>query len=353
MRMFDYSFLRNGLLPAGLVNLVSGIVQLKTTVGFRKVDRRQEFAALESVARIQSIKSSNAIAGIVTGDQRIADIVNGNSAPLNRNEAEIAGYRDALNLIHLCHDEFDFREQDVRKFHAIMLSFAGYDHGGQYKTEDNVIPEVDADGSRRVRFCPTPAAETKAAMEQLTLAYLVARDDSAIHPLLLIPCVILDFLCVHPFKDGNNRLARLLSLLLLCKNGYDVGKYISFEERINRYQELFNGALQRSSRDWAQGGNDYFPFVENFLTILHICYLELEQEFSVVSGRGITKRAQIEATVRNSLTPLSKAEICRLLPDASPSTVEAVLGAMVRSGMAKKLGQGRSCRYIAGDGNLP
>ena len=331
MRKFDYSFLNNGLLPASLVSLTANISALKTMAGIRKEEYAQVFTELEAVAKIQSIKSSNAMEGIVTSDERIAAIVNQNSAPLNHNEAEIAGYRDALNEIHLGFEHIDFRERDILRLHEIMMSLAGYEYGGQYKTDDNVILEVDADGYRRVRFRPTPTKETPKAMEQLELAYMEARSDANINQLLLIPCVILDFLCIYPFRDGNGRMSRLLSLLLLYKNGFDAGKYVSFEEQINNYKDYYYEALRQSSDGWETNENSYFPFMENFLSILYLCYKELDKRFAVVHGKRITKRARIEAVILNSLTPLSKAEICKILPDVSPTTVEAVLGAASRS----------------------
>ena len=346
MRKFDYSFLNNGLLPASLVNLTANISALKTMAGIRKEEYAQVFTELEAVAKIQSIKSSNAMEGIVTSDERIAAIVNQNSAPLNHNEAEIAGYRDALNEIHLGFEHIDFRERDILRLHEIMMSLAGYEYGGQYKTDDNVILEVDADGYRRVRFRPAPAKETPKAMEQLELAYMEARSDANINQLLLIPCVILDFLCIHPFRDGNGRMSRLLSLLLLYKNGFDAGKYVSFEEQINNYKDYYYEALRQSSDGWETNENSYFPFMENFLSILYLCYKELDKRFAVVHGKRITKRARIEAVILNSLTPLSKAEICKILPDVSPTTVEAVLGAMVKSGAVKRIGASRSARYL-------
>ena len=172
MRKFDYSFLNNGLLPASLVNLTSSIFALKTMAGVRQEEYSRIFTELEAVAKVQSVKSSNAIEGIITSDERIAAIVNQNSAPLNHNEAEIAGYRDALNEIHLGFEHIDFREHDILRLHEMMMSFAGYEYGGQYKTDDNVILEIDAEGNRRVRFRPTPAAETPKAMEQLELSYM-------------------------------------------------------------------------------------------------------------------------------------------------------------------------------------
>lgn len=346
MRKFDYSFLNNGLLPANLINLTSGIASLKTMAGVRKEEHQQIFTELEKVAKVQSIKSSNAIEGIVTSDERIAAIVHQNSAPLNHNEAEIAGYRDALNKVHLHHGHFDFCQKDILHLHETMMSLAGYEFGGQYKTDDNVILEIDAEGKRRVRFRPTPAEETADAMEQLVLAYMEARDDANINQLLLIPCVILDFLCIHPFRDGNGRMSRLLSLLLLYKNGYDAGKYVSFEEQINNYKVYYYDALQRSSMGWDTNENSYFPFIENFLSTLYMCYKELDKRFAVVHGKKITKKARIEAAVLNSLTPISKADICQIIPDVSPTTVEAVLGSMVKTGSIKRIGQGRATRYI-------
>ena len=170
MRKFDYAFLNNGLLPANLINLTSNISSLKTMAGVRKDEYAKIFTELEIVAKVQSIKSSNEIEGIITSDERIHAIVNQNSAPLNHNEAEIAGYRDALNEIHLGYEHIDFRERDVLRLHEIMMYFTGYEFGGQYKTDENVILEVDESGDRKIRFSPTPASETPQAMEQLELA---------------------------------------------------------------------------------------------------------------------------------------------------------------------------------------
>lgn len=146
--------------------------------------------------------------------------------------------------------------------------------------------------------------------------------------------------------DGNGRMSRLLSLLLLYKNGFDAGKYVSFEEQINDYKAYYYEALRQSSAGWDTNENSYFPFTENFLSTLYMCYKELDKRFAVVHGKKVTKKTRIEATVLNSLTPISKAEICRILPDVSPTTVEAVLGEMVRAGAAKRIGTGRASRYI-------
>lgn len=346
MHKFDYSFLNNGLLPSQLVNVTASISSLKTASQFRKNDYQKVFTELEKIAKIQSVKSSNEIEGIVTTDERIVQIVQQNSAPLNHNEQEILGYRDALNIIHTGHQNIQFNENTVLSLHRTMLSVTDYSFGGQYKNDDNVILEIDSQGNKKVRFAPVPASETQKAMEQLFLAFMEASSDSNINTLLLIPCVILDFLCIHPFRDGNGRMSRLLSLLLLYKNGFDVGKYISFEEQINKNKGWYYQALKESSENWHDSTNNYFPFMQNFLTTLYECYQELDKRFAVVNSNKVTKATRIENTVLNSLLPISKADICKLLPDISPTTVEAVLGKMVKSGIITIIGNGRGTKYI-------
>lgn len=345
MRIFDYSFLEHGMLPANLINITNAISELKALESERKESFEEIFVKLESIAKVQSVKGSNEIEGIVTSEQRINEIVNQNSAPLNHNEAEIAGYRDALNLIHNGHSRLDIRESDILRLHEIMLSYSPVS-GGRYKEADNVIMEVDASGNRRVRFSPVPAAETAGAMEQLVLAYMDARSNYNINQLLLIPCFTLDFLCIHPFADGNGRISRLLSLLLLYKNGFDAGKYISFEEQINRAKASYYQSLKDSSAGWYTNENTYFSFIENFVSTLLLCYKELDKRFAVVNSKKVTKRQRIEATVLNSLLPISKQEICYILPDVSPTTVEAALSAMVKGGLVEKVGIARNTKYI-------
>ena len=345
MHIFDYSFLKNDLLPAQLVSLASNISALKVMSAFRKRENETAFRKLEDAAKIESIKASNAIEGIVTTDQRVRAIAGG-SAPLNHTEAEIAGYRDVLSEVHVNFAAHDFRESDIRAFHAQMMRLANPLTDGSYKTDDNVIAERMPDGRRVVRFQPASAAETPEAMRQLVLAYAEARDDAAINKLLLVPCVILDFLCVHPFADGNGRLSRLLSLLLLYRNGFDVGKYISFEGAVNGRKAEYYAALKESSEGWRDNQPRYFPFMVDFLTTLYSCYNELDKRFASTNAGKATKKSRIESTVLNSFTPLSKADICGILPDVSPTTVEAVLGEMVRGGRVRRIGAGRASRYV-------
>ena len=346
MHIFDYSYLKDKLLPAKLVNLTSNIAALKVLSSERRGRFARAYSELERIAKIESVKASNAIEGIVTTDARLAELMQESTSPLNHTEAEIAGYRDALNEIHTNSRFHDFTEADIIGLHGMLIRHAASGIENGYKSDDNVIAERQLDGWRIVRFSPVSAAETPEAMRQLVLAYMEARDDADINKMLLIPCVILDFLCIHPFADGNGRMSRLLTLLLLYKNGYDAGKYISFEQRISMGKDGYYEALRKSSDGWHTNENSPFPFMIDFLLTLYGCYEELDRRFAVVNAGRYTKTARIESIVMNSLTPISKADICRALPDVSPTTVEAVLGVLVKGGNVRKVGTGRAVRYI-------
>ena len=346
MHKFDYSFLDEGVLPAELVNLTSTISALNAISEERRGRNATVYTELEKIARIQSVKGSNAIEGIITTDARIKEIVEGNSAPLDHTEMEIAGYRNALDEIHTSFEKLSINEQTILHLHQVMTEVAAYEESGHYKNDDNIIMVIDESGRRRIRFSPVPAAETKDAIEQLILAYIEARDNSRINKLLLIPCVILDFLCIHPFADGNGRVSRLLTLLLMYKCGFNIGKYVSFEEQINLSKEYYYDALQDSSQGWHTNENTYTEFMKNFLSTLYKCYKELDKRFSTVNGKKLKKTERIEQTVLNSVLPISKSEICGYLPDVSPTTVEAVLGRMVKEGSIKKVGIARATKYV-------
>jgi len=332
-------------MPANLLGITNSIAELKALDKIRKRDFQNIFTKLESIAKVQSVKGSNAIENIVTTDKRIEEIVNHSSAPLNHNEQEIAGYRDALNAIHNGFDNISLYEQTILNLHSVLLSFTEIG-GGQYKTSDNVILEIDSDGNRKIRFTPTKAVETQSAMQQLVYAFIDANNDSGINKLLLIPCFILDFLCIHPFSDGNGRMSRLLSLLLLYKAGFDAGKYISFEEQINKNKNSYYEALRKSSENWENNANDYLPFIENFIFTLLICYKELDKRFAIIHSKKVSKRERVEQTILNSLLPLGKREINYILPDISATTIEIVVSQMLKQGKVKKIGTFKDAKYI-------
>lgn len=346
MHIFDYSFLNNGMLPAEIVNLASSVSAFHTLASDRKTRFKSVYTELEKIARVASVKSSNAIEGIVTTDARINEIVNNDSAPLNHSEQEIAGYRDALDEIHRNHQEMSVNTATILHLHSMIMRYSSPTASDQFKREDNLIMEIDSEGRRKVRFKPVSAKETPDAIEQLLLAYIDARCQPNVNPLLLTACFIVDFLCIHPFDDGNGRVSRLLTILLLYKNDYDIGKYISIEEQINNFKDYYYQALYESSEDWHDNKNDYVPFMKFFLFNLYECYKELDKRFSSTNGKKLSKKSRIEETVMNSVLPMSKADICQALPDVSPSTVEAVIGKMVKTGAVRKIGSTRNARYV-------
>ena len=346
MKHYDYSFLKNMKVPASFLTITNGIYALKSEEEQKRTIYPEIFTKLQQLAIVQSVKESNAIEGIITTDKRIEEIVNQNSAPLNHNEQEIAGYRDALNLIHTNYESISVDESAVLNLHNILLSHTEFSMRGRYKREDNIIRERYPDGTSRVRWTPVSAKDTPFAMQQMYFAYMDARDDAGINQLLLIPCVILDFLCIHPFQDGNRRMSRLLSLLLLYKNGFDISKYISFEEQINKSKNLYYDALKKSSEGWHDNTNDYLPFIENFIFTLYLCYKELDKRFLTLNSGKVSKTKRVEETVLNAFMPISKKEICDLLVDVSPTTVEAVLSSMLKDGKIIKLGTTRNTKYI-------
>ena len=346
MRDFNFKAEYKKLLTPEVVAYLTQIHEYKGQQNLFIETKADELSDLLEVAKIQSTEASNCIEGIVTTNERLKKIVREKTIPRNRSEKEIAGYRDVLATIHESHDFIPPKPSIILQLHRDLYKYSGKPIGGSFKNSDNVIAEELPDGQQIVRFEPVPAWETPETIATLCNAFEAAMQDAELDPLLLIPIFILDFLCIHPFRDGNGRMSRLLSLLLLYKNGFDAGKYVSFEEQINNYKAYYYEALRQSSVGWEAGENSYFLFVENFLSTLYMCYKELDKRFAVVHGKKVTKKARVEATVLNNLTPISKAEICKILPDVSPTTVEAVLGAMVKTGSIKRIGAGRAARYI-------
>jgi Fic family protein len=227
-----------------------------------------------------------------------------------------------------------------------MFEYTELSHRGEFKKEDNVICERYPDGRTNIRFMTVKAVDTLDAMKELTYAYMEARDDSNINQLLLIPCVILDFLCIHPFQDGNGTMSRLLSLLLMYKNGFDISKYVSFEEQINLSKGNYYEALRQSSIGWHDNTNDYIPFIENFLFTLYLCYKELDKRFLTIKSGKVSKTKRIEEIVLTSFIPISKKEIINLLPDISVTTIEKVLSNMMKDGKIVKIGSTSNAKYL-------
>lgn len=341
MHLFDFSEMQRGI-PADIAELVSRIREIRALDGIRGSRYRREFVRVEEMAKLNSVKYSNEIEGIATSDERLADLVLRNDVPRTHSESEIAGYRDALAGIHDDPSAFDFDGRTVLGIHRTMMAHT-LRGGGRYKVRDNAIVTVSG-GRREVIFSPVPASETEDAMGQLFLTYMESRDIG-MEPLLLIPCAILDYLCVHPFPDGNGRTSRLLTVLMLYNNGFDVCRYVSMDEHIALTRSEYYAALAQSSKGWMENDWTYVPFVRYFLRTLLECYMDLDTRFAVVGDRRMSKGDRVAAMLENSLVPVSKRQICVALSDISPRTVESVLARLQSEGKVEKVGSYRDARY--------
>lgn len=343
MRRFDYSFLLRGSVSFEVAYDVAGLCfqigRYGSEASSLRKEHQKDFEKLKPSARIDSVRSSNALEGIETDEERLVSIVNGDVRPSNPEEQAIAGYRDALDYIRDNRDSLDISEKTVLELHSILMSYTG-EEGGHYRDSDSL-----GDGSEYLGCMPVPASETAASMDQLMLAYRDALSDSRVCNLLLIPCFVLDFLCIHPFPDGNGRLSRLLTLLLMDRDGIEFWRYASFEARIDADREGYGRAVRESSDGWQDGMNDYVPFIANFLRTVCLCCRDLSSAFATVDGKRASKTNRIEAVVLGEDAPITKREICRRLPDVSVSTVESVLAKMVKDGRIELTGRGRDAAY--------
>lgn len=305
----------------------------------------QVLESLRQVALIESGESSNRLEGITAPRERILALVQEDTAPRNRSEQEILGYRDTLDLIHGNHASLEFTTATVRQFHAWMLQYTD-EHGGNWKSRDNVIIERYTDGSRRVRFRPTPATQTEDAMERLAARYDDAIYRDGREPLVIIPLTILDFLCIHPFDDGNGRASRLLTLLLLYHHGYEVGRYISLERIFEQTKESYYATLERCSQGWHEEKHDAFPWISYCWGVMLRAYREYEERVGAIrEGRG-AKGNQVRQAVERKLGPFRAADIEAECPGVSHEWVRRVLREMRDEGRIEFRGKGPGARWV-------
>ena len=303
-------------------------------------------AELVEIARIQSTEASNKIEGIYTSDERLRQIVMDKTTPRTRSEEEIAGYRDVLNTIHDNYEHIPVKSSIILQLHRDLYKFGGSESGGKYKTTDNIIEETDSAGNKKVRFRPVPAWETADSIQKLCDAYERAINDKKIDPLLIIPVFVLDFLCIHPFGDGNGRMSRLLTLLLLYKSGYIVGKYISLEKIVEKTKDTYYDSLQESSLNWHDEENDYKPFVEYTLGIILNAYREFSERVNVLITKDLSKPDRIREVIKNKIGKITKKEIIEVCPDISKTTIERTLVNLQETNEIIKVGGGRYTSYI-------
>lgn len=346
MRAFNYSQVKAELMTTDIVNLLSAIHEYKGKQEIFIEAQPDILNAMLEVAKIQSTGASNRIEGIFTTDARLSELVKYKSEPRNRSEQEIAGYREVLNTIHENYEYIVPRPNIILQLHRDLYSFSASANGGHWKNTDNVIEEIDNNGIHRIRFQPVSAFATADTIECLCSDLLKGLDQSDIDPLLLIPMFILDFLCIHPFNDGNDRMSRLLTLLLLYRSGYIVGKYISIEMIIEKTKETYYDALQESSIGWHEGTNSYAPFVRYYLSILLSAYKDFSSRVEHLRSKGVTSIDRIRNIFASKIGKITKAELAILCPDLSVTTIEKALGELVKENYIFKAGGGRSTAYI-------
>ena len=345
MRNYDLQNKWQKLLTPDIVALLTQIHEFKGEQNLFIEAHSDTLTQLVEIAKIQSTEASNKIEGIYTSDERLKKIVLDKTTPRTRNEQEIAGYRDVLATIHESYEYIPLRPSMILQLHRDLYKFSGMSIGGSYKNADNVIAETDAQGNRFIRFQPVPAWETAEAMEMACQAYDQAVQSGA-NPLLIIPMFILDFLCIHPFNDGNGRMARLLTLLLLYRSGYIVGKYISLEKVIEQSKETYYETLQQSSFGWHENENDYAPFVRYLLGTIVAVYRDFSDRVQFLTTKGLSKPDRIRELIKTTLGKITKTEIMEKCPDISQATVQRTLIDLQKQGEILKLSGGRYTAYI-------
>ena len=345
MKSLNYKPTYKKLLVPEIVSYLAQIHEQKGQQNLFIDAHKDELNELKEIAKIQSTEASNRIEGVITTDDRLKNLVKNKTTPRNRSEREIAGYRDVLATIHEDYDYIPIRPNPFLQLHRDLYKYSNASIGGSFKNADNVIAEELPDGTKRVRFEPVPAWETPAAMEALCSAYNDALKDPELDPLLLIPMFVLDFLCIHPFNDGNGRMSRLLTLLLLYRSGYIVGKYISLEKLISDSKESYYDALQDSSANWHEGKNDYLPFVRYMLGVILAAYREFAARVEILITRGLSKPDRVREIIRGTTGRITKAEIMAQCPDISQKTVERALKELMDSHQIIKISGGRYTSY--------
>lgn len=344
MRVFDYRKEPEKLLTPEIVQMIANIHEHKGKQELFLEANIDELKTLLEVALIQSTGASNRIEGIYTTDNRLEELVSQKAEPRNRSEQEISGYREVLATIHESYEYINPRPNIILQLHRDLYSYAG--SGGTYKNSDNVIAETDSEGHQKARFIPVPAFQTAEAIDELCSGFLQSWEENRIDKLILIPMFILDFLCIHPFNDGNGRMSRLLTLLLFYKAGYIVGKYISMEMLIEKTKETYYEALQASSNGWHENTNTYEPFLKYYLGIMLKAYGEFESRVEHLKTRTLSKPERIRAMIDQKVGKITKKEIMESCPDISKITVERTLADLVKNGYIAKVGAGPATAYV-------
>lgn len=344
MRAFNYSEIKNQKWDSDILSLIAAIYKEAGKQEMYLKQRPEELEKLVEIAKIQSTEASNAIEGIVTTSTRIRQLVEEKTAPKNRDEQEIAGYRDVLNIIHENCDAIPISQHYILQLHKILYSHMNNPMAGKTKSVQNYISATYPDGHVETLFTPLAPYETPEALDKICEEYNRVIGNMEVEPLIIVPIFIHDFLCIHPFNDGNGRMSRLLTTLLLYRNGFYVGKYISLEAKIAKNKDLYYNALGRSQDGWHEGMEDVVPFIKYLLGIVLFAYKDFEERFALVE----TKRSALEmvrCATMNKLGRFTKQDIRELCPSLSISSIEGALRKLVASGELKREGAGKNICY--------
>ena len=345
MRNFNYSEIKNQKWDSETLSLVAAIYKAVGKQELYLKQRPQELEKLVNIAKIQSTEASNAIEGIVTTNTRLKQIVGEKTTPRNRNEQEIAGYRDALSIIHESFDTIPLTLNYILQLHKIMCSHMNNPLAGKTKNVQNYISATYTDGHAEVLFTPLSPFETPDALDKICEEYNRVIGNMEVDPLIMIPVFIHDFLCIHPFNDGNGRMSRLLTTLLLYQSGFYVGKYISLEAKIADNKDLYYEALGKAQVGWHEGEDDASAFIKYLLGTILAAYKDFEERFELVEEKLPAIEVVRKAT-QQKIGSFKKQDIRELCPSLSLSSVEGALRKLVASGELRKEGVGKATYYI-------
>ena len=332
------------MVPAPMAVVLGGIDQAQGSERAFRVQHAEALKTLREIARIQSVESSNAIEHITAPADRIRALVAEKTTPVNRPEEEIAGYRAVLDTIHSSAEHIPFKPSVVEQFHRDLYQFTKAP-AGHWKTVENSIEEVTPDGTKVLRFQTVSATETPTAMRELHDRLALALDAGEHHPLLLVGCYVFDFLAIHPFRDGNGRISRLLTLLALYQAGYEVGRFISLERLVDSTRETYYDALQAAGIGWHEDEHDIKPWLNYFLGILTAAYNEFEGRVGTVSGRGSKREAIVQFIRLSTVASFTVADVRRAVPAASHSYVSKTLTKLRGEGVIEPIASGQKARW--------
>lgn len=344
MRAFNYSAIKEQKWDSEILGLVAAIYKEAGKQELYLKQRPEQLEKLVDIAKVQSTEASNAIEGIVTTNTRIRQIVNEKTTPKNRDEQEIAGYRDALNIIHDSFDAIPITQNYILQLHKIMYSHTNNPLAGRTKTVQNYISATYPDGHTETLFIPLAPYETPEALDRICEEYNRVIGNMELEPLIAIPIFIHDFLCIHPFNDGNGRMSRLLTALLLYRSGFYVGKYISLEAKIAKNKDLYYNSLAKSQTGWHEGNENAVPFIKYILGTILAAYKDFEERMSLVETK-LTTTETVRRASKNKIGRFNKQDIRELCPAISDSSIEGALRKLVATGELKKEGKGKSTCY--------